>query len=61
MNCEGMFGKPANKIGPEGSVVGVAPRVDCTHLNIFTCQEIWFYKKKKKMINWTDQLYAAGH
>ena len=52
MYCEGIFGKPANKIGPEGSVVGVAPRVDCAHLNIVNMyfshvKKNGFTKKKK--------------
>ena len=53
MYCEGMFGKPANKIGPEGSVVGVAPRVDCAHLNIvnmyFSHVKKYGFTKKKKL------------
>ena len=61
MYCEGMFCKPANKIRPEGGIVWVAPRIDCTHLNIFlACQEIWFCKIRK-MTNWTHQLDAASH
>ena len=67
MYCEGVFGKPANKIGPEAGIVGVAPRVDCTHLNINVTMSMYFSNVKKygfskrRRNNWTHQLDAAGH
>ena len=32
MYCEALVGKPTDKIRPEGSIVGVTPRIDGTHL-----------------------------
>ena len=39
MYCEGMFGKPADKIRPKSSIVWMAPGVNGTHLHTL-CQQI---------------------